>query len=580
MSEKESTGYPSIDKPWLKYYKENVEDIEIPRETIWKHIYTNNLEHLDETALIFYGKKITWKELFKNVRKVSEILAAEGVKKNDYILVCMTGTPETLYLILACSKIGACAVMLNPTLKKEQLLEIIRSTKTNFIFCMDKLYDAIAEAVRESQVEKIVIIPAIYALPKIVKLLITLKESDSKCLKEALKHGAIMWNTFLRGQRVEAEENEDENLPLAVVFTSGTTGKAKGIVHSNRSYVALSTEYANNGYPFKRGDKFLAIIPTFIAAGLSYMLLAPLAQGIVMVLEPQYSEKSFIADTLKYKPNILGATKSFWYAALHDSKMQKETLSYLKIPITGGEAMFECDTININRFLKEHGCKKALYVGYGMSELNATATTTAEQGSSNGSSGIPLPHITVAAFSVDSGLECTYEEYGELQVLSPCGMLEYFQNPEETEKFFKKDAAGNMWCHTGDIGYVNKQGEVFVLGRATDCFMTNEGKRIYLFDIENAILKNKKVVQCKVIDMEYNGRIVLAAHIVLATGEENNVDEIMEEIHSYCKTTLDADMVPLLYKFRDSFPLTPNGKRDIKKLKQETEGFEKVTGNI
>ncbi len=152
----------------------------------------------------------------------------------------------------------------------------------------------------------------------------------------------------------------NSNLPLAVVFTSGTTGKAKGIVHTNRSYIALSVQYQCNGYPFKRGDSFLYMIPSFIAAGLSYTLFAPLAQGITMILDPLYDAKQFVADIVKYKPNIIPGTKSFWYAAMNDIRMQNVDLSNLKIPVTGGEPVFVRDEANINRFLSEHKCRKKL----------------------------------------------------------------------------------------------------------------------------------------------------------------------------------------------------------------------------
>ena len=314
------------------------------------------------------------------------------------------------------------------------------------------------------------------------------------------------------------------------------------------------------------------MIPSFIAAGLSYTLFAPLAQGITMILDPLYDAKQFVADIVKYKPNIIPGTKSFWYAAMNDIRMQNVDLSNLKIPVTGGEPVFVRDEANINRFLSEHKCRKKLYIGWGLSELNATITTTAEKGSSIGSSGIPLPNVTVSAFDVDTGEECIYGKYGELKVVSPCVMLGYYRNPSATAAFFSTDANGEKWCNTGDIGYVNEQGEVFALGRATDHYLTEDNKRVYLFDIENIIMRDNRVAQCKVVVMAFDGRTTAAAHIILEEGV-HDVNTIILEIECLLRENLESPAIPKLYKVRNSFPLTPNGKRDIHQMQLEKDGF-------
>ena len=489
--------------------------------------------------------------------------------------MCMTGTPETVELLLACSKIGVCAIMLNPTLQISELREIITESDAELIFCMDKLYPAIESALKGVENKRIIIVPVIFSLPPIIQFAFKINEPMPKSLKEGVRaKRCVSWKSFLHGTATrDVPAVNNGSMPLAVVFSSGTTGKAKGIIHTNRSYAALSVEYQCNGYPFKRGDRFLYMIPSFIAAGLSYTLFAPLAQGITMILDPLYDEKQFVADIVKYKPNIVPGTKSFWYAAVNDERMEGVDLSNLKIPVTGGEPVFERDEANINRFLHEHGCGKRLYIGWGMSELNATITTTAEQGNSLGSSGIPLPNITVAAFDVDTGEECSYGQYGELRVISPCAMQEYYRNPDATAAFFSLDGNGTRWCHTGDIGYINEQGEVFALGRAADHFLTEDNKRVYLFDIENVIMCDERVAQCKVVDMDFGGYKAAAAHIIFEKDIQDNTEKILCEIEILLRKKLKKHAIPKVYKVRESFPLTPNGKRNSRQMQLEQDGF-------
>ena len=144
--EKELTGYPSIDKPWLKYYDvERISKTEFPDISIYEYIYLKNEYRLDMCALMYFNVKISYYQMFRSADRIAAALAANGVQCGDSILVCMSGTPETVELILACSKIGACAVMINPTLERDQISDIIATSSAKILICMDKLFDSISK---------------------------------------------------------------------------------------------------------------------------------------------------------------------------------------------------------------------------------------------------------------------------------------------------------------------------------------------------------------------------------------------------------------------------------------------------
>ena len=573
--EKELTGYPSIDKPWLKYYDvERISKTEFPDISIYEYIYLKNEYRLDMCALMYFNVKISYYQMFRSADRIAAALAANGVQCGDSILVCMSGTPETVELILACSKIGACAVMINPTLERDQISDIIATSSAKILICMDKLFDSISKEALPDNIEQLIIVPATQSLPMLLRALLSVKK-PFKLNKSKLSSNTqyVSWQDFIKQGKNDVSINSRGDTPLAVVFSSGTTGKAKGIVHANKSYISLTYQYELNGYPFKSGDKFLYIIPTFIAAGLSYNLLAPLAEGLTMILEPAYSTESFICDIIKYRPDILPATKSFWNAAINGTRLNKINLSNLKIPVSGGEPITEIDEKNINTFLRNHGCKKNIYLGWGMSEQNGTITATAISGNSSGSTGIPLPHVIVSAFDVDTGKECAYNQYGELRVITPYTMKEYYNDKEKTVRFFVKDEYGMQWCHSGDIGYINKKGEVFVLGRATDCFIASNGERVYCFDLERIITENESIEQCKIVDIEINGKIIVAAHLLVCKDCILGAEEIIMQVDALCKSKMDSWSIPNIYKIRNSFPLTPNGKRDVRAMEEDRSEF-------
>ena len=255
-------------------------------------------------------------------------------------------------------------------------------------------------------------------------------------------------------------------------------------------------------------------------------------------------------------------------------------LSRMKYPITGGEKILPQDEIRINKFFELNGCRKKLYKGYGMCELGSEISGTTDAGNyvdKDGGSGYPILHVSVSAFDMETGEELPYGSHGEIRVSSPARMKGYFKNPEATAEFFKTDDKGNVWGCTGDIGYVDEDGEVFILGRATDSTMTKDGRKIYLFDIENVILKESKLAACKVVDIGDDSN-VLVAHIVLRDGIDESVRDIIKRIHTRCKKELEDFQIPVGYKVRDSLPVHSNGKRDVEALQKEKSGYVDMNG--
>ena len=210
-----------------------------------------------------------------------------------------------------------------------------------------------------------------------------------------------------------------------------------------------------------------------------------------------------------------------------------------------------------------------------MCELGSVISGTTDMSvyqDKQGGCGYPFWGITVSAFDTNTGKELTYGQYGEIRVISPARMKGYYKNPKATAEFFREDEHGNVWGCTGDIGYVDEDGEVFVLGRATDSCRLESGELVYLFDIEAEILKNNAVNQCKVVDVEENGTKKLVAHLVFRENVENREDVISSIWHNLRKT-LPSYMVPDYYKIRLSMPVHANGKRDVDVMRRDKDGL-------
>ena len=125
MNTQKKTGYPSIDKPWLKYYTQSDIQNKEPACTLYQNIYSNNSKYLKDTAISYYGNKITYAQLFNNVDACAKSLVKYGIKEGDCVTLCTAAVPEAIYLMIACSKIGAIANFINPLFTTEQMVQQI-----------------------------------------------------------------------------------------------------------------------------------------------------------------------------------------------------------------------------------------------------------------------------------------------------------------------------------------------------------------------------------------------------------------------------------------------------------------------
>jgi len=166
--EKEPTGYPSIDKPWLKYYSKDVLSAKPAECTVYQNIYENNKDYLTNIAIRYFGRDITYREMFQNVTLCAKSLKQIGIQKGDCVTLCTAGVPEAIYLVLACSRIGAIANFLNPLFTTEQMIDRINDTEAEWIFVLDEMFSYIEKALPHTCVKKAVIIPVSRSMPRLL----------------------------------------------------------------------------------------------------------------------------------------------------------------------------------------------------------------------------------------------------------------------------------------------------------------------------------------------------------------------------------------------------------------------------
>ena len=563
MNERELTGYPSIDKPWQQYYSEEALRAPLPACTVWKNIYERNKAHPGDTALLYFGKKISYGKLFSEVDRTARALAHLGVKNGDNAALCMPAVPEAIYTILALNKLGANAGMLNPTFSEAQLTDRVNEMEADVLLAVNELYPVVQNVIPKTAVKHVVTCPAVNSLGAFARLAKKAKPIP----------GTISWNTFIRQGQGTAYETApyEKQKPAIMVFSSGTTGASKGIQLTSDGINATICEYENGGFGFKRQDIYFAQIPIWFSTGISVTMLTPLAFGIVVMLEPVYDFEIFCRHILKYKPNFL-VTAMGLLDYLMNKQPRAEAYKHFMYLCAGGEYVASVAEEKYNKWLADNGNLHGLHKGYGMCECGGTVTSSYERINTVGSAGIPMPHVTVAAFDLETDEEKRYGERGELRVLTPCRMLGYYKKPSETARYFHTDAQGNVWACTGDMGYVAEDGNVYVSGRISDSYINSSGRTVYLFDIERAVLDIPQVRQCKALAHELDGAVMHVCHAVLVDGTDQ--EQVLRMIKEHCAKKLDTDHQPLLLRlYSDALPVAPSGKLNISEMRKNTDNL-------
>lgn len=575
-NEKELTGYPSIDKPWKKFYEE-IKHTELFLDTTpYIGLVQNNKDYPDEIAIEYFGTKIKFGDLIRNIDLVAKALEEYGIKKGDFVTICSTTTPEVIYAFYAISKIGAVANVMSPFYTSEELLARINECNSKLIIMVDKFIPKFRETLSKEGDKTIVILPLMNSS--------VLRFLSKEC--KVNKRNEISWKNFVKNgknRKTVVVQPYEYHSPMAMVYSSGTTGASKGILLSVDSFQRLINAYGNSGFDTSRGQAVFQNIPPWHSTGLSLGINFPLSFGVKMCTDPRFDHEVFIKSVMKYKPEYILTNTSMYQGftlAKNLKRLKGKSLSFIKYPVEGGETLTEKDIESIETVFREHGSSARLLNGYGECECGATVTTDITNNKfSNDASGIPLPQITTIGIFDDEYNELKYRERGNILVKTEIGMLEYYKKPQATKDFFYDAPNGDRWSKTGDIGYINHDGSLVVLGRKSDISIIN-GVKFYNFDIERAILQSDKVKLCE-IQTHPDDENRLVAHIVWEndvkeslTTQPDKIENYLREIQTVAQKQLCTDMeIPESFCIWDSFPSAPSGKRDIRLIKNSIDNL-------
>ena len=505
--------YASTAKPWLKYYDQKFIDLPLPECSAFEYVCRQNKNHLPDTALEYYGRKITF---------------AEGIH------------------------------------------EYIEEVSSRLLICLNVTYERCHQAAKRTSVERVLVISPADSLPLHLAIGYKMTNPDRNSYKSNVLH----WKDFIaagKNQSMNAEPYAPQHT-CVVVHTGGTTGSPKGVMLTDHNFNALAHEFAAQSRLFHRGQKLMNIMPPFIAYGYACGVHMPLVMGLHVIIIPNLDPDKLGALIWKHKPEHMFGVPAHYQQMAASLLLKNKDLSFIRNYAAGGDSLPLGAEQTVNEFLKEHGVEYPLAKGYGMTEVSSAATIAAGNVTKPGSVGIPMLNTVVSVFEPGTETELPIGERGEICICTPTAMKGYYNKPDETAMVLRRHADGQLWVHTGDLGYMDEDGFVYLDARIKRMIIRHDGFKVFPSMIENVISRHPAVHQCSVVgctDKDHvQGRLPFV-YVVLDPEGDKKKRQIVRELRQLCKEELPEYVQPVGYKFISEMPLTPVGKVDYRKLEEE-----------
>lgn len=631
------TGYPSVDRPWMQFYDEELAKRETPKQNLTDYLKdkTKGLDY--DIASSYYGVETTYDEFWENVDTSSKVLTDLGIKKYDRIMNLVPNIPESGEIWLGATQIGATSDFVDPrpdtmdaNVNAKKVLELLRYEKAKHIIALDKCYlgmlRPIENEIKELGIDNIIILSAsermdimgkisylkdALAYNKLknererqnaIKLLkwyevlmqrVRGMEEQEKAMKDAIKSSrlnVIPYSELVKNSKYSTFESVyEKDLINYIGHTSGTSGaRPKPICLTNENQISATEQIFKAKANFQVGDKVLHILPFFSPLGADNNYVLNLASGSTNIEVPEFEINEFGYLLKKYKPNVILAPPS-WLASLPKSKyLDKEDFSCITRIIYGGDSMTKEDEERINEWLLKHNSKAIVEKGHGMSEYCGCGSYAQKDYNKFESIGIPLPNTiyTLVNPEIDDHLEEIKfngdEEriYGELAVSSEAvtnGMLD----DDTVVKHY--DLNGNSYIRTRDLAQMDRDGIFYFDSRKDRSFTRFDGYKVKPYEIEKEIEKSSLVKYCRIVPYysEEKRGLMPKAHIVLNFDyTQEDLQEITNTIIAECiinNPNMVSRQIPTKIKYRDNLPLTKNSKVDFNALINEGLDGEEVS---
>lgn len=561
--------YPSVQKPWLKYY--SLKDIkeDLPEESIYDYLWKNCKDNPEHIMLSYMGSKISTKSFFQHVSVLINAFKNQGLQKGDVVTLISYITPETIYCVYALNFLGIIINCVSVKLEATEILENVKQTKSEMIIVIDSCLDKIDLIEKKLNGKKILILSFEESFPITRKILYKIHKSRKKTKNKSDFYITYKNFTKFESDVITEKCQTDKNDIALYEYTNEGTDKSKCVGLSNLNINQIHYQYKYAGIKYDKNDVFMTFVPLYNSLGLCLCMHMPLCSGITLDVFPFPKTELLVKHFTKVKPNhIVGDS---YHIDRMISSLKNEA-SYLKTLAVSGNSLSIEKEIKINMKLESLGSNAQLLSGYGMTELAATSISEFSDIKKNGTIGIPLPFCNVKIIDPENNRELPYNEVGELLIRSPGQTTGYINNEKENSTLFFIDEKNRKWVKTGDLASIDRDGFVSFKGELKRIYIKNDSEgnphKIFPQRVESSLLNNPKIKECAVI-VDPDKKMLNKQIAFVSTFDSVDNINLESYLKNYLSKLLPDYMIPEYIFYITEIPRLQNGKIDYQKLQQD-----------
>ena len=544
---------------WHKSYASPVSpSIDYEKITLAQALTRTAQRFPNVTALDMMGKKISYRELEDQVNRFAAALNGLGVDKGDKVAMVLPNIPQMVIATYAVWRIGAVVVMNNPLYTERELTHQLGDSESKVAVCLDLLAPKMLSLQKNTGIKKMIACHIRDYLPFPLKQLFPFVKKEMH-RPVAPGEDILEFTDLMRTARAKpAPVDVGFDDLAALLYTGGTTGVSKGVMLTHANLSINVQQFKALLYDMAEGnERVLGVLPFFHSAGFTAGMNHCIYRGFTDVLVPKPDLDIFIKLIKKYRPSIFGGVPTMYVGLLNHPKLPpKSELSFIKGSVSGA-APLAVETLK--RWEDRVGAQ--IIEVYGMTEMSPISHANPWGGKTKaGSVGIPFPDTDCRVVDVETGeKDMPVGEPGEILLKGPQQMRGYYKRPDETG-----DSIRDGWFYTGDIGYMDEEGYLFVVDRKKDMIIAG-GFNIYPRDIDEILYEHPKILEACAIGLPdaYRGETV-KAFVVLQPGQTMTEKDVMD----YCREKLAAYKVPKMVEFTNELPKSAIGKVLRRELKE------------